>query len=93
VFAPMFLERTLQFFFWEDRKSRSSDCFPVLTSSSVHRFDLTFAYDVISILHILVVLFVFFSLKKKLGKFARFFFSWPIRYCMYLRLISQFCEH
>jgi hypothetical protein len=47
----------------EDRKSRSSDCFSVLASSSIHRCDLTFAYDVISILH---VLFVF--LKKKNGE-------------------------
>jgi hypothetical protein len=48
---PMSLERTVQVLFGEDRKSRSSDCFSVLVSLSVHRFDLAFAYDVISILH------------------------------------------
>jgi hypothetical protein len=53
---PMSLERTLQVFFGEDRKSRSRDCFSVLASSSIHRFDLAFAYDVISIL---LVVFVF----------------------------------
>jgi hypothetical protein len=53
---PVSLERTLQVFIGEDRKSRSSDYFSVLASSSVHRSDLTFAYDVISILHVLFVL-------------------------------------
>jgi hypothetical protein len=51
VFAPMSLQRTLQVFFGEDRKSRSSDCFSVLTSLSLRSFDLAFAYDVISIVH------------------------------------------
>ena len=36
--------------FGEDRKSRSSDCFSVVASSRIHRFDLIFAYDVFSIL-------------------------------------------
>jgi hypothetical protein len=41
VFAlpHMSLERTLQVLVGEDRKSRSSDCFSVLVSSSIHRFD------------------------------------------------------
>jgi len=52
---PMFLERTVQVLFGEDRKSRSSDCFSVVASLSVYRFDLAFAYDVFSIL--LVVFF------------------------------------
>jgi hypothetical protein len=56
VLPPVSLERTLQVFIGEDRKSRSSACFSVLASSSVHRCDLTFAYDVISILHVLFVL-------------------------------------
>jgi hypothetical protein len=57
----------------EDRKSRSSDCFSVLASSSIYRCDLTFAYDVISILHVLVIFF--FNKKKNcFGEFARFFF-------------------
>jgi hypothetical protein len=73
---PVSLERTVQVSIGEDRKSRSSDCFSVLASLSIYRCDLTFAYDVISILHVLFV-----------------FFSWLIRYCMYLHLISQFCEH
>jgi hypothetical protein len=75
----------------EDRKSRSSDNFSVLASLNSYRCDLTFAYDVISILH---VLFVFNNKKnKKLGRICRTFSSWLIRYCMYLYLISQFCEH
>jgi hypothetical protein len=44
----MFLERTVQVLFGEDRKSRSSDCFSVVASLSVYRFDLAFAYDVFS---------------------------------------------
>jgi hypothetical protein len=84
------LERTLQVSIGEDRKSRSSDCFSVLASSSIYRCDLTFAYDVISILHVLFV----FNNKKKFGENLQdFFSSWLIRYCMYLYLISQFCEH
>jgi len=47
-----------------------------LASLSIYRCDLTFAYDVISILH---VLFVFNKEKKKKrnfwGEFARFFLS------------------
>jgi len=53
----MSLERIMQVFIVEDRKSRSSDGFSVLASSSVHMFDLPFAYDVISILHVLFVCF------------------------------------
>jgi hypothetical protein len=55
VFAPMFLERTVQVLFGEDRKSRSSDCFSIVASLSVHMFDLALAYDVISILLIVFV--------------------------------------
>jgi hypothetical protein len=73
---PMFLERTVQVLFGENRKSRSSDCFSVVASLSVYRFDLAFAYDVISIL-----LNVFF-LKIKWREFAGFIFSWRFRYCM-----------
>jgi hypothetical protein len=53
---PVSLERTLQVSIGEDRKSRSSDYFSTLTSLSIYRCDLTFAYDVISILHVLFVL-------------------------------------
>jgi hypothetical protein len=92
---PVSLERTLQVSIGEDRKSRSSDCFSVLASLSIYKCDLTFAYDVISILH---VLFVFNNkIKIKNKKFWEnlqdFFSSWLIRYCMYFYLISQFCEH
>jgi hypothetical protein len=52
---PMFLERTMQVLFGEDKKSRSSDCFSVVASLSVHRFYLAFAYDVISILLVVFV--------------------------------------
>jgi hypothetical protein len=58
---PVSLERTLQVSIGEDRKSRSSDCFSVLASLNSYGCDLTFSYDVISILH---VLFVFFNNKK-----------------------------
>jgi hypothetical protein len=59
---PVSFERTLHVSIGEDRKNRSSDCFSVLTSLSIYRCDLTFAYDVISILH---VLFVFNNNNKK----------------------------
>jgi hypothetical protein len=70
---PVSLERTLQVSIGEDRKSRSSDCFSILASLSIYRCDLTFAYDVISILH---VLFVFNNnkKKKKLERICRIFF-------------------
>jgi hypothetical protein len=92
---PVSLERTLQVSIGEDRKRRSSDYFSVLVSLSIYRCDLTFAYDVISILH---VLFVFNKKKKKkrkkeiFGENLQDFFC-LFRYCMYLYLISQFCEH
>jgi hypothetical protein len=54
---PVSLERTLQVSIGEDRKSRSSDCFSILASLGIYRCDITFAYDVISILHVLVVFF------------------------------------
>jgi len=49
------LKRTLKVSIEEDRKSRSSDYFSVLASLSSYMCDLTFAYDVISILHVLFV--------------------------------------
>jgi hypothetical protein len=67
-------ERILQVFIGEDRKSRSSDCFFVLASLSVHRCDLTFANDVISIMHVLVVLIFFYNNKKKIGENLQDFF-------------------
>jgi hypothetical protein len=61
--------------FGGDRKIRSSDCFSVMASLSVHRFDRASAYDVFSIL---LVVFVFFFNKKiknkNWGEFAVFFF-------------------
>jgi hypothetical protein len=87
---PLSLERTLQVSIGEDRKSRSSDCFSVLASLSSYSCDLAFAYDVISILHFFLII-----IKKRVfwGEFAGLFSPWLIRYCMYLYLISQFCEH
>jgi len=54
---PMVLERTLQVLFGEDRKKKTgrATVFSVLASLSVHRFDLAFAYDVISILLVFFV--------------------------------------
>jgi hypothetical protein len=47
VFAPLcFLEKNFAGIFGEDRKSRSSNCFSVMASLSVHRFDHALAYDV-----------------------------------------------
>jgi hypothetical protein len=67
----MFLERTVQVLFGKNRKSRSSDCFSVVASLSVYRFDLAFAYDVFSIL-----LVVFFKIKKKnMGRILQDLFS------------------
>jgi hypothetical protein len=72
VVPPVSLERTFQVYIGEDKKSRSSDCFSVLASLSSYRCDLTFAYDVISILH---VLFFFIIIKKGyFGKICRILF-------------------
>jgi hypothetical protein len=69
---PVSLERTLQVSIGEDRKRRSRDYFSVLASLNSYRYDLTFAYDVISILH---VLFVFNNnKKKKIGENLQDFF-------------------
>jgi hypothetical protein len=72
---PVSLERTLQVSIGEDRKSRSSDCFSILAFLSIYRCDLTFAYDVISILHVLFVFLIKINKKLKFWEeFARFFF-------------------
>jgi hypothetical protein len=61
------LERTLQVLVGEDRKNRSSDCFSVLASSGVHRFDLA--------LHMMSFPYcIFFNKKKNWGEFAGYFF-------------------
>jgi hypothetical protein len=60
---PVSLERTLQVSIGEERKSRLNDCFSVLASLSIYKCDLTFAYDVISILHVLVVFFLIIIIK------------------------------
>jgi hypothetical protein len=67
------LERTLQVYIGEDRKSRSSNCFFVLASLSSYRCDLTFAYDVISILHVLFVFFNYYKKRVFWGEFAGLF--------------------
>jgi hypothetical protein len=50
---PVSLERTLQVSIGEDRKKQVERLLSVLTSLSIYRCDLTFAYDVISIMHVL----------------------------------------
>jgi hypothetical protein len=65
VLPPISLERALQVLVGEDRKSRSSDCFSVLASSSFHRFDLA--------LHMMLFPYCIF-LKKKWGEITRNFF-------------------
>jgi len=49
------LRELCRYFLGEDRKSRSSDCFSVVASSSIHRFDRALAYDVCSILLVVFV--------------------------------------
>jgi hypothetical protein len=64
---PISLERTLQVLVGEDRKSRSSDCFSILASSSLRRFDLA--------LHMMLFPYCNFLKKKKnWGEFAGFLF-------------------
>jgi len=70
---PISRERTLQVLVGEDKKSRSSDCFSVLASSSFHRFDRA--------LHIMSFPYcIFFNLKKKKnwGEFVGFFLAYKI---------------
>jgi hypothetical protein len=74
VVPSVSLKRTLQVSIGEDRRSRSSDCFSVLASLSIYMCDLTFAYDVISILHILFFFFLIIK-KKKLGRICKIFFG------------------
>jgi hypothetical protein len=87
VLPPISLERALQVLVGEDRKSRSSDYFSVLASSSSHRFDLA--------LHMMLFPYCnFLIIKEKWGEIAgNFSFSWHIRYCMCFHLISQFIMH
>jgi hypothetical protein len=74
VFAPLcFLKKTSQvFIFGEDRKSRSSDCFSVMTSLSTLRFDLTLAYDVFSILLVYIYIYIYIN---KIGRICKIYFS------------------
>jgi hypothetical protein len=61
----------VQLFVGEDRKSRSSDCFSVLASLSIHRFDL--ALHMMSFPYCMFCYF-FFLKKKKLGRICRIFY-------------------
>jgi hypothetical protein len=93
VVPPDSLERTLQVSIGEDRKSRLSDCFSVLASLSSYRCDLTFAYDVISILH---VLFVFLIKKRRVfwGEFTGYIFFFMAYLILYVSLPDiSICEH
>jgi hypothetical protein len=67
VLPPISLERALQVLVGEDRKSKSSDCFSVLASSSLHRLDRA--------LHMMLFLYSIFFKKKKGGEIAGFFSS------------------
>jgi hypothetical protein len=62
----------MQVLFGEDRKSRSSNCFSVVASLNVHRFDLAFAYEVI---FILLVVLLFKKIKIKMRRICRILFS------------------
>jgi hypothetical protein len=90
VLLPISLERTLQVLVGEDRKSRLSDYFSVLASSSLHMSDLA--------LHMMLfpycMCFLIKKKKKNTGENMQdIFFSWHISYCMCFHLISQFVMH
>jgi hypothetical protein len=70
VLPPMSRERVLQVLVGEDRKSRLSDYFSVLASSSCHRFDL--------VLHMMLFpycmcLIIIIKIKINLGSVCRIF--------------------
>jgi Ca2+/Na+ antiporter len=75
VLPHISLERIVQVFVGEDRKSRSSDCFSVLASLSIHRFDL--ALHMMSFPYCMFCFLVFyFKKKKKIGENLQdFYFS------------------
>jgi hypothetical protein len=64
VLPPISLERALQVLVGEDIKSRLSDCFSVLASSSFHRFD--------HALHMMLFPYCIFFFKK-MGRNSRKF--------------------
>jgi hypothetical protein len=87
VLPPVSCERALQLLIREDKKSRSSDCFSVLASSSFHRFDRA--------LHMMLFPYCIFF-KKKLGEIAgnfSFFFFFGISNiaCVFTWYLNSLC--
>jgi hypothetical protein len=73
VLSLISLERIVHVFVGEDRKNRSSDCFSVLASLSIHRFDL--ALHMLSFPYcIFCFLAFFFFFKKNLENLQDIFF-------------------
>jgi hypothetical protein len=89
VLLPISLERTLQVLVGEDRKSRLSDYFSVLASSSLHMSDLA--------LHMMLfpycMCFLIKKKKKKLGRICRIFFSLGISViaCVFTWYLNLLC--
>jgi hypothetical protein len=79
---PISLERILQVLSGEDRKSRSGDCFSVLATSSLHRFDralyacckMLLPY---SMFNIYIYIYIYKIWVENAGNFI--LFSWHVR--------------
>jgi len=84
---PISLERILQVQFGEDKKSRSSDCFFVLATSNLHRFD--------HVVHVIWCHFhIAFCLIKKIklesfvaGQFFQMFVSYLMYFFWFISLL------
>jgi hypothetical protein len=75
---PISLERILQVLSGEDRKSTSGDCFSVLETLILHRFDFALHASFMMLFPYSMFLLLFKKKKKKLGRKCKefyFFFS------------------
>jgi hypothetical protein len=71
---PISLERILQVLSGEDRKSTSGDCFSVLETLILHRFDFALHASFMMLFPYSMFLLLFKKKKKKLGRKCGFFF-------------------
>jgi len=91
VLPPISRERALQVLVGEDRKSRSSDCFSVLASSSFHKFDRA--------LHMMLFPYcIFFIIIKKIkkknwGEDAEFYFFLSIAFQILYAFLPDISVH